>query len=734
MHFIKGPIGQWPAHLVNTVMAWFRQTKSPASTTLKWSGITWTGSRALIDPFPPPPIKKFPAPDMAISSTKITMTMNWDVAPWQMPVKGTAPWVKYGDELSAIGRHDNSVNQHLQNLINALVVLTLLLLALLFALVAGRLIGNVVGYIVGRAIYYLIPSTSHPKHRVLVRFRLARDTDLLPSTPGAVHRLAFFNWEHAFRSPASIVIVAFTPAPNAMSTRCELVLRNALWIGHILAEILVIGWPSQWIKYQFCMPLIAIVAAIGIIAFSKLCILLGFCYSWRTWYLDQYGSTDIPGTEHVQGQTATSTEEPATVSADFSGKDEGPSTKAVVSAEQLCDSKSKVESHHLKKQVPATIGAADSTQSLSQLEFHQKSKPAKRIDASHKDTIDQLKASHQEAIDKLDTEYKSDIKQLEAAHQEDIAKLKVKSAEELKTSETLAESQIALVESQGETIKAEADAKRKLQSQYNDLREEHSKCKPQLSQASTEAETEKTTLRKRAHDADQEVTRLKEQIATLQDTATKSSKAIKDLESKLPAAEAGPSAYIEGKSQGPLRAYDLFHRSFLDGFDILPADSTKGQCGFYAAIQSIKAMSEADPSRKLPVPSLDDLQKTIPTVQQKMEKRFKEFSLLDEAREASKREGYFSTEEICIALNAWSVSKGHNLLVELGIYKQHESCKVSSSGEIIDQIFPPPMMISTEHRDHCEPIIVWLHHNGVEGLLAHYSGMRNHLLPVPKAA
>ncbi|KAL9631574.1 MAG: hypothetical protein Q9204_004173 [Flavoplaca sp. TL-2023a] len=94
--------------------------------------LEWKGSRALIDPFPPPPIKKFPAPDMAMSANKITTTMNWAVAPSAISGNRTGPvWFLYGDEVSSIGRYNKSINQFLFSFVLPAVVFTLLGFALL---------------------------------------------------------------------------------------------------------------------------------------------------------------------------------------------------------------------------------------------------------------------------------------------------------------------------------------------------------------------------------------------------------------------------------------------------------------------------------------------------------------------------------------------------------------------------------------------------------------------------
>ena len=139
-------LGQWPTHLIHAILAWFRDTDDLASTTLEWKG-----SRALIDPFPPPPIKKFPAPDMAMSANKITTTMNWAVAPSAIPGNkiGTV-WSLYGDEISSIGRYNKSINQYFFSFLLPSVVFTLFAFALL--LYCSGFARRIVGCVVGRVI------------------------------------------------------------------------------------------------------------------------------------------------------------------------------------------------------------------------------------------------------------------------------------------------------------------------------------------------------------------------------------------------------------------------------------------------------------------------------------------------------------------------------------------------------------------------------------------------------
>ena len=79
-------LGRLSIHLVRAILAWFREAEVLAPAIPEW-----TGTRALIDPFPPPPLKLPPPPDISMASDRITMAMPWAIAPSPLLVDGSVP-------------------------------------------------------------------------------------------------------------------------------------------------------------------------------------------------------------------------------------------------------------------------------------------------------------------------------------------------------------------------------------------------------------------------------------------------------------------------------------------------------------------------------------------------------------------------------------------------------------------------------------------------------------------
>lgn len=145
-------LGQWSTHLVHAILAWFRNAEIPVPSTPEW-----TGTRALIDPFPPPPLKILPAPDLTMASKKITMVITWAIAPSPLPVNGPVPvWLADGDTVSSTPYYINILSRYL--LFSAILLILIAFGILLLVCYSGHA-RDAFDYLLGKAIckHFLIP-------------------------------------------------------------------------------------------------------------------------------------------------------------------------------------------------------------------------------------------------------------------------------------------------------------------------------------------------------------------------------------------------------------------------------------------------------------------------------------------------------------------------------------------------------------------------------------------------
>ncbi|KAL8913711.1 MAG: hypothetical protein Q9171_001561 [Xanthocarpia ochracea] len=217
---------------------------------------------------------------------------------------------------------------------------------------------------------------------------------------------------------------------------------------------------------------------------------------------------------------------------------------------------------------------------------------------------------------------------------------------------------------------------------------------------------------------------------------TKYNKVKEELQEELKAARTELQALKDEAAKLPDRVHTLYNQRFPDGFDILPTASKGAQCGFYAVIESMKAMNAADPNRQQPVPTAAELQAAFqsPQVQQTVLDWSKALGSSDtQANAALRREGDFSIEEISLALDHWATTR-NNLKLQIGYLRKNGSCKgkLQADGlweEFLEQGYSSPQLVWCRHQEDPECTVIWLHHNGLgeDDAAAHYSGMRNHL-------
>lgn len=255
------------------------------------------------------------------------------------------------------------------------------------------------------------------------------------------------------------------------------------------------------------------------------------------------------------------------------------------------------------------------------------------------------------------------------------------------------------------------------------------------SRALDQAKIDKVHLTSRAENADRTVATLCEQLERLRGSLDVNSRLVEKLEHELGAAHAELKSHAEEAAKPPSKALASFSQSFPQGFDIIPTASIDAQCGFYAVIESIEAMNLAGTSRHLPVPSCADLLEAFESddVQQKYLTMYTDMGYSDEvAVGLIDHKGYFRIEEVAVALDHWASTK-HDLKFQIGYLEKYQSCegvlKDNPQGEPLEQGYRLPQLLGGKHDDDPERIVVWLHHNGAgeNSLLAHYSGMRNHI-------
>ena len=257
---------------------------------------------------------------------------------------------------------------------------------------------------------------------------------------------------------------------------------------------------------------------------------------------------------------------------------------------------------------------------------------------------------------------------------------------------------------------------------HMDLQEAHDTCKLQTSHALAQAEVDRANLTSRAEGAERTVATLSGQLKELHHSRNVSSERVGELEQELGTARGELESHAAEAAKAKNKALASFSKTFPGGFDIIPTASTDAQCGFYAVIESIKAMNLSRTTRPLPVPSCADLLAAYKShdVQQFYLESYAaiELSNEDTAIELG-RTGFFSVEQVFQALDHWASTKDRGLKFQIGYLKQHGPQ---------EQAYQPPQLVGCKHDDDPDCIVVWLHHNGAgeDSRLAHYSGMRNH--------
>ncbi|KAI4189866.1 MAG: hypothetical protein LQ346_005045 [Caloplaca aetnensis] len=147
-----------------------------------------------------------------------------------------------------------------------------------------------------------------------------------------------------------------------------------------------------------------------------------------------------------------------------------------------------------------------------------------------------------------------------------------------------------------------------------------------------------------------------------------------------------------------LKAY---RATFPDGFHLLATDSQGELCGFYALIKTISAMFP-----NIACPTIEELSETRKS--QACQDHLRAFTADGE----SPAEKNFTSEELAVILNFWAQPKG--LVMRVGSIRKNP---------VPDQkpFYAKPHITGEENPN---AIVVWIHHNGAENALAHWSGMQ----------
>ncbi|KAL8651071.1 MAG: hypothetical protein Q9226_004866, partial [Calogaya cf. arnoldii] len=299
---------------------------------------------------------------------------------------------------------------------------------------------------------------------------------------------------------------------------------------------------------------------------------------------------------------------------------------------------------------------------------------------------------------------------------------------------------------------------RKIETQHNKLKKEHEGCEPRTSQALEGAEAEKALLCHRAEGAEAKVADLEAEVRSLRDQAAESSDAeqkkvadlqaeVKTLQGQVKTRESDPVDMLE-KFQEVVESLETANAELkanadeaaktsnkawqpsvkaFQGFHILPAASTRFQCGFYAIIESIKGLNYVDKNRQLPVPSPSELEDALhlgwiistggPRVTE------------GPAVTAAGLDGWVSPDEASMALNQWATK--YDFKFQIGYITELGSSEGKTPLPDKHQGSSRPSLLFSPHEDDPERILVWLHHNGNDPC-GHYSVMRSHIPPPSK--
>ncbi|KAL8903029.1 MAG: hypothetical protein Q9207_004207 [Kuettlingeria erythrocarpa] len=159
------------------------------------------------------------------------------------------------------------------------------------------------------------------------------------------------------------------------------------------------------------------------------------------------------------------------------------------------------------------------------------------------------------------------------------------------------------------------------------------------------------------------------------------------------------------------RYLGAYKATFPMGIELLPTDSQGELCGFYALIATISAMFP-----NIQCPTIQELTDT--RISQACQSHLAAFTTDGE----SPAEKNFTSEELAVILNFWAQPKG--LVMRVGSIRKNPVPNQRP-------YYTKPHITGEENPS---AIVVWIHHNGAENALAHWSGMRPKQLIGPPTA
>lgn len=338
-----------------------------------------------------------------------------------------------------------------------------------------------------------------------------------------------------------------------------------------------------------------------------------------------------------------------------------------------------------KKELEATKEALEATQEpftqqakiqALQIELDAAKKETVTAKAAHDTTSEELRSAntaHEATKTELETEKKATA-DLSARHKDESQKLNA----------DLAKSQADLQKSESEL----SNAKDQMRAEGSQWANE----KAELTDAKAKLVEEKDKLAEDKGKADMKSEMLQTQLGRLQ--------------RKLAALEAGsdnkPAAPSEDKpsTEKPESDKKTFDATFPHGYETLPTSSEDEHCGLYAVIATIAAMRP-----NLPCPTIDELLEALNS--KACQDNFTEF-------EVDPPKKFFSVDELALILGHWANAKG--LVVYMGYVKE-----IPEAEE--EPFLEDPHIITPDNEDP-KATVVWVYHDGADGHLAHFWGMK----------
>ncbi|KAL8712889.1 MAG: hypothetical protein Q9225_006873 [Loekoesia sp. 1 TL-2023] len=152
---------------------------------------------------------------------------------------------------------------------------------------------------------------------------------------------------------------------------------------------------------------------------------------------------------------------------------------------------------------------------------------------------------------------------------------------------------------------------------------------------------------------------------------------------------------------------ERFKAVFPHGHEIIQTESSGLQCGYYAVIATIKAM-HAD----ITPPTVEELMVSFNSedCQTNLKRGLVEGEELNT--------NFFGSDQVAVILSHWGAQRGLN--IHLGYIKKIPYLDEAKNGPRYEK----PIVIETPEEEGYKTLDVWIEHNGMQGLTAHWSGLK----------